>query len=191
MEGIGAGLYSPPGYANSKTPGSATVQCGSVKQALTYTSSGATELGIGFTATPLSWSSPDWIPDAPDGLIWVCQRAGIYRVSAQQVLQLCNTSDATNPVVNVRMIVNSPLTDPNDTVFLTTINVPITTASIFNSVQVGGIVKAEVGTIMGVSVRSLSGNVTIVSSTASFPVASGFLEWNLIAEGQYGTNEQI
>lgn len=187
MEGIGAGLYSPAGYANAKLPGSATVRCGSVKQALTYTASGSTALGIGFTAPPLSWSSPDWIPDAPDGLVWVCQRAGVYRVLAQQVLQMRNTSDASNPVVIVQMLVNSPLTDPNDQSFRTTINVPITTGPILNSVQVGGIINAEVGTVMVVSVQSQSGNVTIVSTTAVWPNPSGFIQWNLIAEGQYGT----
>jgi len=188
MEGVGAGLFFPPGYVNATTPGFASVRCGSVKQALTYTASGSTALGIGFTAPPLSWSNTDWIPDAPDGLVWICQRAGIYQVSAQQVLQMRNTSDATNPVVNVRMTVNNPLINPNDQTFLTSINVPITTGSILNSVRVGGIVNCEVGTAMVVSVQSMSGNVTIVSTTAAWPNASGFLQWNLIAEGSYGNN---
>jgi hypothetical protein len=98
-----------------------------------------------------------------------------------------NTSDASNPVVIVQMLVNSPLTDPNDQSFRTTINVPITTGPILNSVQVGGIINAEVGTVMVVSVQSQSGNVTIVSTTAVWPNPSGFIQWNLIAEGQYGT----
>ena len=91
MNGLGGGMFPPIGWANPITPGSATVTCGDVAQAASYTTEGATPLPIGFQA-PTSWSDRySWVTDPTNiGEIWTCQAPGIYAFRASQNLTITN-----------------------------------------------------------------------------------------------------
>ena len=185
MEGVGAGMFLPPGYANATTPSFASVQCGSILQAAVWSTDGDVETNVGFV-NPSSWSAPNWTQQDISGFIWNCQTPGIYNVFCQQNLTMHNIADATNPIVNVTLSVRSNTTSEFNDSFTTSIPVPITVDPIVMTVEVGGVCNADLGSEMLVTIQSLSGNVTVESGTTYFPAPKSYLGWNLIALGSYG-----
>ena len=185
MEGAGQSMIPPVGWANNDTPNFATTNCGFVNQGLSWTSSGDTPLRIGFDL-PSSWTTDNLYKADISGFIWACTTGGIYNVRCAQNLTLFNAADATNPIVNVTMTIITASTTEFNTVFTTSVAVPITTAPINMSVEVAGIVNLDPTSTLNVTVTSLSGNVTIVSDPSVLPTSNNYLGWNLVAQGAYG-----
>ena len=185
MEGPATGLYPPPGWVNNTTPAFSSVQCGFISQTQNWVTDGSSVLSIGFDGAS-SWTSGNWVTNDLSGYQWGCRVGGIYQVAAEQNLLLFNAADATNPVVNITLTIFSPTTSEFNQVFQTSIAVPITTAPISMSVNVGGLVNVDEFSTMSLTVQSLSGNVTCTSGAGVLGSPGGSLSWNLVAQGAYG-----
>ena len=180
------GTPIPFGWLNTLTPASATVNCGYITQSDVYTTTGATEVAIGFN-NPASWSTTGWTPVLDSsGTIYSAAVQGIYTIGASQSLTVFNAADITNPVVLVVLTIASAGTTEFNYVFANQFTVPITTDPINLVVNVSGIASVEVGSTMSLSVQSLSGNISITSQSAIIGSVPASLYWNLIAQGIYG-----
>jgi len=173
------------GWVNSTTPGFATVNCGYVVQTEDVSTTGSVISAVGFNGNS-SWSTPNWTNTDGSGSVWACETGGVYALSSSQNLTLFNAADATNPVVNVTLTVTSTTTSEFNTVFQTSVAVPITTAPITMNVTTGGLANVDPGTTMTLTIQSPSGNVTVTSGATVLPSPAAFISWNLIAQGPYG-----
>jgi hypothetical protein len=182
VQNVGYGMFSPVGWTNGTTPGSATVTCGSILQSLAFNSSGGDSLEIAFD-TPTAWNTNAWTPDASGGT-WTCQVGGIYSLNVSQSLTVFNAADIVSPVVVLTMnMVDDNHPDLNQAVS-NSIIVPVTTGPISLPCSVAGIVPAAPGTRMTFTLVSIGGDVTITSEPAvPYIVAFSF---NLISQGPYG-----
>ena len=182
----GGGMYSPPGWVNSTTPGNATVLCGNVSQTEMLSVDGTNTLLIPFVV-PATWSDlTSWIPD-DDGIHWTCVTPGIYSVQVTQNLTINNPAEIINPVVNVIISISSDITTELNQTLETSILCPATTTnSQIVNVSVSGIINADVGSIMTASIISPSGNIAVTSGPTELPSTGCVLRWNLIALGEYG-----
>jgi len=183
MEGVGQQLIAPPGWINSSTPGSATVQCGAFLQTDFITVTGATAESIPFS-TPLSWNNGTaWTPDA-SGFVFTCNIPGIYNVSVNQTLTLENLAEIAEPLVYVALSVVDANNAEVDQVYTNTTLVPISSSPVVVAVSYSNIINANVGTTMRVAIESPSGNISMTSgaNTGNYQA----LTYNLIAQGVYG-----
>ena len=100
--------FAPIGWANTTTPGSATVSVGSVTQTANFTSAGEDPLNVGFDVES-SWSdTANWSTSDPSGVVWVCNTSGVYHVNCTQNLTI-------TPTVPVAPVVSAII--PNTTFF--------------------------------------------------------------------------
>lgn len=185
MEGPATGMYPPPGWANTVTPSFATTNCGFINQTENYSTDGDAPLSIPFNGSS-SWTTTNWVPNDASGSVWGCTQGGIYGLAAGQTLTLFNAADATNPIVNVSLVLESLTTSECNQAFTTSIAVPITTAPIDMSVTVSGLANIDQNTTMTIYVQSVSGNVTCTSKSANLGESTAYISWNLIALGSYG-----
>ena len=179
------GMFSPVGWVNPVTPGSATVTLGSSVQTVQYSSSGSDPLFVGFSA-PATWSDNNALQPDASGANWVCTVPGVYFLSVSQNLTLFNLADATDPVVDLIVTVNSSTTSEFNTVLVNSITAPITTAPIVVNTSVSGYVNLDSGSGITISVKSSSGNDEITSGYNVFPSPNGMFQFNLVAQGAYG-----
>jgi len=187
----GGGMYAPVGWVNSSTPGNATVKCGNISQTEEVTADGSDTLIIPFVA-PATWSdNTSWITE-DGGLHWICVQPGIYMVQATQSLIINNPAEIVNPVVNLFITVDSGSTSEFNQTIKNSILCPATTVDSQEiGMSVSGLINADAGAIMTVSIISPSGNIGVISSPTSLPNTGGVLSWNLIAQGQYGNSGVI
>jgi hypothetical protein len=183
-----SGMYSPPGWVNPTTPGSATTSCGAIKQTKFFTAVDDNAVQIGFDY-PLSWTGPGWTTTDPSGILWTCQVPGVYNIYIAQTLEVQNVADIDNPTVTLNLsIVDANNAELNQT-YTNTIFVPVTTGTVpLVGCSLTAIVNANVGTELIFALASPSGGVSIVSGNGAED--SGTYQaftYNLISQGVYGT----
>jgi len=184
MEGVGQQLLVPPGWINSSTPGSATVQCGAFLQTSFITVTGSLAEPIPFEV-PLSWNNGTaWTPADASGFVFTCNIPGIYNVSVNQTLTLNNLAEIAEPIVYVALSVVDANNAEVDQVYTNTTLVPITSSPVVVAISFSNIINANVGTTMQLAIESPSGNISMTSgaNTGNYQA----LTYNLIAQGVYG-----
>ena len=89
-------------------------------------------------------------------------------------------------VVNARITVTSATTEFNQ-VFASSIpvSIPFGENEIY-STAVNGIANVYAGDTMECSIAAVLGGVTVTSGETSLPAPANTLQWNLIAQGEYG-----
>ena len=183
MTSIGGGMIPPMGYVNPTTPQNATIRCGYVQQIVSVNTSGATPSEVPFTQSS-TWNSNDWI--SLDGITWVCETTGIYSITVAQNIGLFNAAETDNPVVSIYATLTSQTTTEFNQVLQVSASQPITTNAITIPMVLTGLINADVGSTLIISLHDESGNMEVNSGYTLLPSSSGYLGWNLIAQGSFG-----
>jgi hypothetical protein len=181
--------YAPTGWTNTQTPQSATVVCGYNQQNQTVETDGTTLTEIPFQA-PASWSNSLWTTNE-FGIVFTCAVPGIYSIVVAQNLTFQNVAEVENPVIDIIVTIISPTTSEFNQVLVSSVIAPVTTSPINVNATVTGIINADIGSTLIVRLADRSGNIVTSSGYNSLPSPSGFLSWNLIAQGAYGNTGVI